>query len=264
MDLGLKDKVAVVTGGSVGIGLAIARGLAAEGVHLALCARDGARVREVARQISDEFGVNAIGEPTDVSVAGEIEGFVDAVEREFGGVDILINNAGTGSEETILQAADERWQSYWDLHVMAAVRLARALAPSMRARGGGVILHNASICASQPLGYEPIYNVTKAALVMFSKCLANELISDNIRVNTVNPGLVMTPDWQKTARLLTAGTEQSWEAYLEQTARDNAPIGRFAAPEEIANLFVFLCSPRASYCVGSTYYIDGGWLRVTT
>ena len=127
-----------------------------------------------------------------------------------------------------------------------------------------MILHNASICASQPLGYEPIYNVTKAALVMFSKCLANELIPDNIRVNTINPGLVMTPDWQKTARLLTEGTDQSWEAYADQIARDNAPIGRFASPEEVANLFVFLCSPRASYCVGSTYYIDGGWLRVPT
>ncbi len=175
-----------------------------------------------------------------------------------------MNNAGTGSEETILDAPDDRWQSYWDLHVMAAVRLARGVAPGMRGRGGGVILHNASICATQPLGYEPIYNVTKAALVMFSKCLANELIPSGIRVNAVNPGLVMTPDWQKTARLLTQDTDQSWEDYLQKIADDNAPIGRFAAPEEIANLFVFLCSPRASYCVGSTYYIDGGWLNVTT
>jgi NAD(P)-dependent dehydrogenase (short-subunit alcohol dehydrogenase family) len=134
----------------------------------------------------------------------------------------------------------------------------------MRERGGGVILHNASICASQPLGYEPIYNTTKAALVMFSKCLANELISANIRVNTVNPGLVMTPDWRKTATLLTEGTSTSPEEYLDNLAREYAPIGRFATPEEAADLFVFLCSPRASYCVGSTYYIDGGWLRVTT
>ena len=264
MDLGLKDKVAAVTGGSVGIGLAIARGLAAEGVHLALCARDEQRVRAVARELGDEFGVKTIGVPADVSDVGAIAAFASAIEHTFGGADILINNAGTGSEETILAAPDERWQYYWDLHVMAAVRLARALAPAMRSRGGGVILHNASICASQPLGYEPIYNVTKAALVMFSKCLANELIPSNIRVNTVNPGLVMTPDWQKTAKVLTEGTAQSSEAYLDTIAKDNAPIGRFASPEEVANLFVFLCSPRASYCVGSTYYIDGGWLRVTT
>ena len=264
MDLGQKDKIAVVTGGSVGIGLAIARGLAAEGVHVALCARDAARVTEVAAAVSAEYGVRALGVPADVSRAADVEAAVRAIEGEFGGVDLLINNAGTGSEETILTAPDERWQHYWELHVMAAVRFARALAPSMGRRGGGVILHNASICARQPLGYEPIYNVTKAALVMFSKCLANELISMNIRVNTVNPGLVMTPDWQKTAKLLTAGKDITWEAYLDQIAKDNAPIGRFASPEEIANLFVFLCSPRASYCVGSTYYIDGGWLRVTT
>ncbi len=264
MDLGLKDKVAAVTGGSVGIGLAIAQGLAAEGVHLALCARDAQRVREVAHELSEEFGVQAIGVAADVSDTGGISAFADGIETTFGGADILINNAGTGSNETILEAPDDKWQYYWDLHVMAAVRLARALAPAMGRRGGGVILHNASICATQPLGYEPIYNVTKAALVMLSKCLANELIPLNIRVNTVNPGLVMTPDWQKTARLLTEGKDITWEAYLDQIAKDNAPIGRFATPEEVADLFVFLCSPRASYCVGSTYYIDGGWLRVTT
>lgn len=264
MDLGLKDKVAVVTGGSVGIGLAITRGLAAEGVHLGLVARNGERLADVAREIGDEYGVRAIDVAGDVSAAADVDRIVAAIEREFGGVDILINNAGTGSEETILGANDERWQYYWNLHVMAAVRLSRALAPMMRDRGGGAILNNASICATQPLGYEPIYNVTKAALVMFSKCLANELIPLNIRVNTINPGLVMTPDWQKTAKILTEGKDTTWEAYLHQIARDNAPIGRFASPEEIAHFAVFLCSPRASYCVGSTYYIDGGWLKVTT
>jgi NAD(P)-dependent dehydrogenase (short-subunit alcohol dehydrogenase family) len=264
MDLQLKDKVAVITGGSVGIGLAVARGLAAEGTNLVLCARDADRLEAVAGQIGKDFGVRVEHVAADIGTPAGTRTLADRVAEGFGGADILINNAGTGSEETILEAPDERWQSYWELHVMAAVRLARALAPGMKARGGGVILHNASICATQPLGYEPIYNVTKAALVMFSKCLANELISDGIRVNAVNPGLVMTPDWQKTAKLLTAGTDTSWEDHLQQIADDNAPIGRFAEPDEIANLFVFLCSPRASYMVGSTYYIDGGWLNVTT
>jgi NAD(P)-dependent dehydrogenase (short-subunit alcohol dehydrogenase family) len=264
MDLELHDKVAVVTGGTVGIGLAVARGLAAEGVHLVLCARDEARLRSVVAELGAEFPVRVKAVPADVARPDGVAAIADAVSAEFGGADILINNAGTGSEETILEAPDERWQAYWDLHVMAAVRLARAIAPGMKARGGGVILHNASICATQPLGYEPIYNVTKAALVMFSKCLANELIGDGIRVNAVNPGLVRTPDWEKTAKLLTEGTGTSWEDHLQQIADDNAPIGRFADPAEIANLFVFLCSPKASYMVGSTYYIDGGWLRTTT
>ncbi len=264
MDLGLKDKVAVVTGGSVGIGLAVAQGLAAEGVHLALCARNEERLMAAAKALGDQYGVRTIGVKTDVSKPGDIQHLVAEVEKEFGGADLLINNAGTGSKETIVEAPDERWQYYWDLHVMAAVRLSRALAPFMRSRGGGVILNNASICATQPLGYEPIYNVTKAALVMFSKCLANELIPYNIRVNTINPGLVMTPDWQKTAKLLTQDQDVTWEAYLDKIAKDNAPIGRFASTEEVANFFVFLCSPRASYCVGATYYVDGGWLKVIT
>jgi len=264
MDLGMKGKVAAITGGSVGIGLAIARGLAAEDVHLALCARNSERLAQVCADIRKDYGVQVISVPADVSKADDTTRFAAEIEKAFGGVDILINNAGTGSEETVLNAPDERWQYYWELHVMAAVRLARALAPMMQARGGGVILHNASICAAQPLGYEPIYNTTKAALVMFSKCLSNELISSNIRVNTVNPGLVMTPDWQKTAKILTQGKDTTWQEYLDKIAIDNAPIGRFASPEEIANLFVFLCSERASYCVGSTYYIDGGWLKVIT
>jgi NAD(P)-dependent dehydrogenase (short-subunit alcohol dehydrogenase family) len=263
MDLQLTDKVAVVTGGSAGIGLAIARGLAAEGAHVVLCARDADRVTAAAGRIAADFGVRTLGVAADVGASDGCGRLVDAV-GEFGGADILINNAGTGSAETILEAADERWQSYWELHVMAAVRLARGLAPGMRSRGGGVILHNASICATQPLGYEPIYNVTKAALVMFSKCLANELIGDGIRVNAVNPGLVMTADWEKTARALTAGTETTWQQHLDAIAKDNAPIGRFATPAEIADFFVFLCSPRAGYSVGSTYYVDGGWLNVTT
>jgi NAD(P)-dependent dehydrogenase (short-subunit alcohol dehydrogenase family) len=184
------------------------------------------------------------------------------VEKTFGSVDILINNAGTGSNETVMESTDEKWQYYWDLHVMAAVRLSRGLVPLMQKSGGGVIINNASICAKQPSFYEPIYNTTKAALMMFSKCLSNELIKDNIRVNCINPGLILTPDWWKTANQLSQGTGQTPAQYLDKVAKDCAPIGRFATPEELADFFVFLCSPRASYCVGSTYYVDGGWLNV--
>jgi NAD(P)-dependent dehydrogenase (short-subunit alcohol dehydrogenase family) len=261
MDLELKGKVAVITGGSAGIGLAVAQGLAKEGVNVLLCARDEARVNEMATEITITHGVMALGVPADLTEPDDISRVVSEAAETFGKVDILINNAGTGSNETILDAPDEKWQYYWDLHVMAAVRLARDLVPLMQKRSGGVILNNASICGKQPLGYEPIYNVTKAALIMFSKCLADELIKFNIRVNCINPGLILTPDWKKTAAQLTAGTEVTVDQYLERIAMDNAPIGRFATPEELADFFVFLCSPRASYCVGSTYYVDGGWLK---
>jgi NAD(P)-dependent dehydrogenase (short-subunit alcohol dehydrogenase family) len=146
---------------------------------------------------------------------------------------------------------------------MAAVRMFRALVPLMQRRGGGVIMNTASICARQPLGYEPICSTTKAALVILTKCLANELIGQNIRVNAVNPGLILTPDWRKTAALLTRGTGTTVDECLARIAKDNAPIGRFASPEELANVHVFLCSPRAGYCVGSSYYVDGGWLKTT-
>jgi NAD(P)-dependent dehydrogenase (short-subunit alcohol dehydrogenase family) len=262
MDLGLKDKVAVITGASLGIGLAVAEGLAQEGTHVALCARDEGRIQDVAKQITDKYGVKAIGVKADVSIADDLTRFVAEVENSFGGADILINNAGTGGGETIMDAPDEKWQHYWDLHVMAAIRLSRSFQPMMVQRGGGVILNNASICATQPSFYEPVYNVTKAALVMFSKCLANEFIQYNIRVNTINPGLILTPDWVKTAKMLTEGQDTTWEQYLEDIAKRDTPIGRFATPEELANFFVFLCSPRASYCVGSSYYVDGGWLKV--
>src|ERR671938_1861090 len=145
MDLGIKDKVAVVTGGSVGIGLAIARGLAAEGAHLVLCARDETRLQTVAAEVRDAFGVRVSAVPADVATPEGTDRVVAGVTADFGGADILVNNAGTGSEETILAAPDDRWHAYWNLHVMAAVRLARGLAPGMKARGGGVILHNASI-----------------------------------------------------------------------------------------------------------------------
>jgi NAD(P)-dependent dehydrogenase (short-subunit alcohol dehydrogenase family) len=262
MDLGLSGKVAVITGGNTGIGLAIGDALAREGAHLVLCARNAERLATGAAAVRERWGVEVHTIPVDVSLAEDCARIVAEVEGAFGGADILINNAGQGTNETIQDAPDERWQYYWDLHVMAAVRLSRGLAPSMRRRGGGVILNTASICAVQPMSHEPIYNVTKAALMMFSKCLANELIPYGIRVNCVNPGLILTDGWIEPVKKWVEGTETTWQEYLEGVAKQHAPIGRFATPEELAEFYVFLCSARASYCVGSTYFVDGGWLKV--
>jgi NAD(P)-dependent dehydrogenase (short-subunit alcohol dehydrogenase family) len=264
MELDLSGKVAVVTGGSKGIGLAVAKGLAAEGVHVAICSRKEKEARETASAVSEEYGVTSLGVRVDVTDAAHIEDFVQSVLRTFGGADIVISNAGMGSEETVVDSTDEQWQYFWDLQVMAAIRLARGFVPSMRKRGGGVIINNASICARQPLWHEPVYNTVKAALVMFSKCLAHEVISDNIRVNCINPGLILTPAWRKGAESLSKAEGLSVDDYFDKIAKEYTPIGRFATPEELAHFFVFLCSDRASYCVGSTYYVDGGWLNVTT
>ena len=261
MELGLKVKVAVITGASVGIGLAVAEGLAAEGAHIVMAARQEDRLKKEARRVAKQHGVKTLAVACDVGTVEGCEALAAATLKKFKGADILINNAGTGSNETIMEAPDAKWQAYWDLHVMAAVRLARGLVPSMKKRGGGVILHNASICAAQPLWYEPIYNVTKSALMMFSKTLAAEVVKDNIRVNCINPGLVLTPDWIKTAKQLTAGKGGDWEGYLQSVAEEHATIKRFASPEELAHFFVFLCSDKATYSIGSTYFVDGGMLK---
>ncbi|WP_103175084.1 SDR family NAD(P)-dependent oxidoreductase, partial [Paracoccus sp. SY] len=214
MDLGLNGKLAVVTGASKGIGLGIARGFAREGANVIVTARSKDAIETAAAQIADEFGVRARGIASDVSTGEGCQAIIDAA-AEMGGADIFVSNAGTGSNETVMDAPDEKWFEFWSLHVMAAVRLSRGLAPQMEAKGGGAMLMNASICAVQPLWYEPIYNVTKAALLMFGKCLSAELIGRNIRVNTVNPGLVHTPDWENTARELRG---DRWEDYLKGTS----------------------------------------------
>ena len=259
MDLGLRGKVAVITGGSVGIGLAVAEGLAAEGADLVLSARGEERLAAEAGRIASDYGVKVHAVPADVATAEGCNAVIAGAETAFGGADILINNAGTGSNETIQEASDEKWQYYWDLHVMAAVRLARGIVPQMKRRGGGVVLNNASICAVQPLWYEPIYNTTKAALMMFSKTLSTEVVGDNIRVNCINPGLVLTPDWVKTAKQL-AG-ENGYQDHLQGVADEYSTMKRFATPEELAHFFVFMCSDKASYSTGSTYFVDGGMLK---
>jgi NAD(P)-dependent dehydrogenase (short-subunit alcohol dehydrogenase family) len=263
MELGLEGKIAFITGGSKGIGLAVAKGLAAEGVHIAFCARDAKGVKTVSADLERTYNVRAVGVAADVARPSDIVDFVNQAVRELGGADILINNAGVGSEETIMDAPDEKWQYYWDMQVMASVRMSRAVVPHMQKRGSGVIINNASICARQPLSHEPVYNTVKAALSMFSKCLANELIKDNIRVNCVNPGLIMTPAWRAGAESLACKEGLTVDEYFDKIAAGYTPIKRFATPEELAHFFVFLCSDKASYCIGSTYYVDGGWLNVT-
>jgi NAD(P)-dependent dehydrogenase (short-subunit alcohol dehydrogenase family) len=259
MDLGLTGKVAVVTGGSKGIGLGIARAFAREGADVLITARTAEAVEAAAAAIVRDYGVRARAVASDIATPAGCQAVIDAA-RAFGGADVFVSNAGTGSNETVAEAADEKWQYYWDLHVMAAVRLSRGLAGQMEAKGGGAMLMNASICAVQPLWYEPIYNTTKAALLMFAKTLSTEMIKRGIRVNTVNPGLIRTPDWENTARALAGET---WEAYLQEVADEHADIKRFGTVEELADFCVFLCSPRASYAVGSAHHVDGGMLKTT-
>jgi NAD(P)-dependent dehydrogenase (short-subunit alcohol dehydrogenase family) len=265
MDLGLENRMALITGGSIGIGLAVAEEFLKEKAGVVICARNGERVEKVVGDLKAAYPSSKIyGKACDVSKLEDIESLVSWV-KELGGVDILVNNAGTGSEETNLDAPDEKWYYYWDLHVMAAIRLSRLLVPVMRERPGeGVIINTTSVCSTQPLYYEPIYNVTKAALNMYSKCLADELIKYNIRVLSIAPGLVLTPDWYKTAGILSKKEGITVQQYFDNIAKNMTPIGRYASPEEVAKFYVFIASKQASYCLGTNFHIDAGALKTIT
>ncbi|MFA6844934.1 MAG: SDR family oxidoreductase [Sphaerochaetaceae bacterium] len=264
MDLKLKDRVVLITGGSKGIGLAVAKEFLRQEAQVIICGRSEERLKSALLEIKEEVsGAKVWGKSCDVTKLEDLEALVQFVTKTVGGVDVLINNAGAGSEETNIEAPDEKWYHYWDLHVMSAIRLCRLCVPIMKSRPGeGVIINTASMCATQPLYYEPIYNTTKAALNMYTKCLAAEVIKDNIRVSAISPGLVLTPDWYSTAGKLSKKEGITVQQYFDRIAHQMAPIDRFASAEEMAYFYVFLASPLCSYCLGTNFHVDGGAIQV--
>ncbi len=261
MELRLDNKQVFITGGSRGIGLAVARAFAAEGAEVAICGRDREVAEAAAAAVAAEFSVRVIGIGADVTDPVDIDDAVKTIRETFGGLDILINNAGTGTRERILDAPDEKWYDVWDLHVMSVIRTVRACVPLIRERGGGVVINTSSICGRQPIWYEPIYNVTKAALDMLTKCLSTELIGEHIRVNSISPGLIRTAPWEAAAAEFSARDGGSVDEFLDGIASEHAPIRRFATPEELAHTYLFLASEVSSYTVGENVLVDGGWLK---
>jgi len=264
MDLQLKNRIVLITGASQGIGLAVAKGFLREKSKVVICARKQHTLDEAVSEAKKEIPGSEIWAKTcDVTKMEDLEALVAWVKENVGNVNILINNAGVGSEETNMQAPDEKWYYYWDLHVMAAIRLSRLCVPMMKkAEGEGVILNTISMCGTQPLSYEPIYNTTKAALNMYTKCLANELVKDNIRVNGISPGLVLTPDWYHTATKLSEKEGITVQQYFDRIAETMTPTGRFSTPEEMAHFYVFIASPLSSYTLGSNFHVDGSAMQV--
>ncbi len=218
MDLGLKDKVAIVTGGSRGIGRAIALGLAAEGCNVAICARGEEKLRETEAEIKAK-GVKALAMPLDVTDGAAIEAFVARTASELGGIDILVNNAG-GSQQG---DDDEAWQGVIDVNLMAAVRASRAVVPHMRTRGGGSIVNITSIWGREG-GGAPTYNAAKAAMTSHAKNLGLTLAGEGIRVNSVAPGSIRFPGGGWDRRV------QADPEAMERFVKDNIPSGRFGTP----------------------------------
>ena len=248
MDLNLQDKVAIVTGGSRGIGRSIALGLAAEGCHVAICARGEQRLRQTEAELR-ERGVEALGVVADVTQGADIERLVAETTARFGRLHILVNNASASTRGD----EDEAWDAAYQMNILAAARATRAVVPHMRSSGGGSIVHIASIWGREA-GGTPTYNAMKAAMISHAKSMALELAPE-IRVNSIAPGSTAFPGGSWGRRL--EDDPEGMRRFIEQ----NIPMGRFGRPEEIAAVAVFLCSDAASWVTGACINVDGGQTR---
>lgn len=260
MDLGLKDKIALVTASSRGLGRAVAARLAEEGAHLALCARGEAELRRTADEIVDHTGREVLAVPADVSDADEIKKLVQLTLQKFERIDALVINAGGPPPGQFLDLAPEDWEDATDLTLMSAVRLCYAVAPVMKTQGAGSILAMTSVSVKQPLPNLVLSNSLRLGVVGLMKSLADELAPAGIRVNTICPG------WTRTDRvdqLLRDRAERN-DTTPEREAQgitQAIPMGRMGAPEEFANAAAFLLSPAASYVTGVSLLVDGGMYR---
>jgi 3-oxoacyl-[acyl-carrier protein] reductase len=252
MDLQLQNKRAIITGGSRGIGLSIAKTLAQEGCSIGLMARGEADLLQAEKALR-EMNVTVFSAVADVTQNETFNAALSSLIEKLGGVEIAVANAGASAQGPALSAPDETWRAQWELNFMSAVRLLRGCAPSMEKAGYGAFTIISSISGLEAFGY-PAYIAAKAPLQALAKVASKEGAAKNIRVNCVAPGSIMFPgsSWDK--RLKTD------PARVEQVAK-SIPFGRLGTPEEIANVVAFLSSPKSSWVTGTTVVVDGGQIN---
>ncbi|HET9451072.1 MAG TPA: SDR family oxidoreductase [Aggregicoccus sp.] len=254
MDLQLRDKVVLVTGGSDGLGAAAVLRLAQEGARVAFCGRSAEKLERTRAAVAAAGG-EALAVRADVTQAAECERFVAEALRAYGRIDALVNNAGTAAGRAFESIDDAAWAADLELKLMAAVRLGRGVLPHLRAAGGGSILNVLAISAKAPGARSAPSSVSRAAGLALTKALSKELGPDGVRVNAVLIGLVESGQWRRRAE----ASGQPPEAVYAQLARDHAiPLGRVGRSEEFADLVAFLVSPRAAYLSGTAINLDGG------
>jgi len=255
MELGLRGRKAIVTGGSKGLGRAIAEELAKEGADIAICARTGDEVALAGKEL-EGFGTTVFTEAADVTDPQQITSFVQAAADALGGIDILVNNAGRAHPGTFETLTDEDWQEDLDVKLFSMIRCSRQVLPHLRARGGGRIINIGAVFGKYP---DPTFFATstnRAACLAFTKALAIEIAKDNILVNIVNIGFVVTPQWKHIHQR--RAPELSEEEFFGRMAAAEVPLGRFGQPNEVAVMVGFLAIDRAGDITGASIDVGGG------
>jgi 3-oxoacyl-[acyl-carrier protein] reductase len=252
MDLGLTGKVAIVTGGSRGLGLAAAKAIAAEGSHVVICARGEQQLQKAVDEIQQHAtgGTRALAVTADVSTEAGVSSVVDFAVKSLGRLDIVVNNVGLGRGAGLEATTDAEWQEAFDQTLFPAIRMSRAAVPHLRNQGGGAIVIVSSIFGREA-GGRMTYNAVKAAEISLAKSLAQQLARDQIRVVSIAPGSIMFEggSWWK--------RQQSDPEGIAQFVKQELPFGRFGTPEEVGAAIAFLASPKASWISGTTVVVDG-------
>jgi 3-oxoacyl-[acyl-carrier protein] reductase len=260
MDLGLKDKIALVTASSRGLGRASAEALAQEGTQVAICAREGQVLRATAVDIGTATGAEILAIPADVSKGEDIERVVKDVVEHFGGLHILVTNAGGPPAGYFLDFDEQQWQQAFNLTMLSAVRLIRAAIPHMQQQQWGRIINITSLSVKEPIDNLILSNSIRAAVHGMAKTLANQLGQDGITVNNVMPGTIHTDRIEQLAQHTAHQTGQSVAEVLTEFGQQ-VPLGRVGQPEEFGAVLAFLASERASYINGASIPVDGGRMK---
>jgi 3-oxoacyl-[acyl-carrier protein] reductase len=256
MTIDLTGRTAVVTGGSEGIGAATVRALAAHGADVAFCARNADGGRALAAELSDSPGA-VRSYVADMSDAASTEDFLDAVGRDLGDIDILVNNVGDSPSRNFLYMTDTDWARLFELNLMSAVRCTRRLLPAMRRQRWGRVVMIGTGAAKYPSPALIDYSASKAAMIATAKALATKYGVDGVLVNSLLPGLIRTTMWERTAEEVAQASGTTADAVFAERAT-RVPVGRFGTADEIAAVVLFLVSPYGSYLNGCAIDVDGG------
>jgi 3-oxoacyl-[acyl-carrier protein] reductase len=257
MEMGLENRVAIVAASSQGIGRATAAAFAAEGCRVAMCARNAQTLQASADQIRRQHNVEVLAEAVDVSDAGAVHGFVEAVVAKFGSADICVANAGGPPAKDFLSASIDEWRKAVELNLLSTIHFAREVIPHMQRKHWGRIVTITSISVKQPVADLVLSNSVRAAVVGLVKSLANEFGKDGILVNNVAPGYTATDRLKELAQARSAAQGKTEKQISDGWAAD-APLKRLGEPREVADAIVWLASERASYITGQTVLVDGG------